>query len=83
LLVYPQTGTGAVNITRADLKRLDDGQYLNDTIIEFGLKLWMENLRQKLPELADQVHVFNSFFYKKLSSKKECVFISLGGVPSY
>ena len=38
LLVYPPTGTGAVNITRGDLKRLDEGQYLNDTLIEFGLK---------------------------------------------
>ena len=38
VLVYPFTGTGAVNVTRGDLKRLDAGQYLNDTIIEFGLK---------------------------------------------
>lgn len=38
VLVYPFLGTGAVNITRGDLKRLDAGQYLNDTVIEFGLK---------------------------------------------
>ncbi len=38
VLVYPFFGTGAVNVTRGDLKRLDPGQYLNDTIIEFGLK---------------------------------------------
>ena len=38
VLVYPPSGTGAVNITRGDLKRLDNGQYLNDTLIEFGLK---------------------------------------------
>ena len=38
ILVYPFSGTGAVNVTRGDLKRLDPGQYLNDTIIEFGLK---------------------------------------------
>ncbi|PIL22925.1 hypothetical protein GSI_15621 [Ganoderma sinense ZZ0214-1] len=71
LLVYPPTGTGAVNITRGDLKRLDEGQYLNDTLIEFGLKLWLDELRRSDPEKAEQVHVFNSFFYKKLSSKKE------------
>ena len=87
LLVYPPTGTGAVNITRGDLKRLDEGQYLNDTMIEFGLKcappctwsyvladvcdrLWLDDVRKTHPEIADQVHVFNSFFYKKLSSKK-------------
>ena len=77
-----------MNITRGDLKRLDEGQYLNDTLIEFGLKcvlhglstddslnwaarLWLDELRRSDPEKAEQVHVFNSFFYKKLSSKKE------------
>lgn len=29
---------GAVNITRGDYKRLDDGEFFNDTLIEFGLK---------------------------------------------
>ena len=38
LLVFPPVGTGAVRVTRGDIKRLDDGEYLNDTIIEFGLK---------------------------------------------
>ncbi|KAI0712651.1 hypothetical protein C8Q76DRAFT_622201 [Earliella scabrosa] len=73
VLVYPFTGTGAVNVTRGDLKRLDAGQYLNDTIIEFGLKLWLDDLRKERPDLAEQVHVFNSFFYKKLVSKRKCV----------
>jgi hypothetical protein len=38
ILVYPPSGTGAVNITKADLNRLQPGEYLNDTLIEFGLK---------------------------------------------
>ena len=38
LLVYRPLGTGAVNITRGDLERLQPGKYLNDTLIEFGLK---------------------------------------------
>jgi Ulp1 family protease len=58
---------------------------LNDTLIEFGLKyvnlydkvfddidfcrLWLADLQETNPELASQVHVFNSFFYKKLSTK--------------
>ncbi|KAH9890082.1 hypothetical protein C8Q73DRAFT_652769, partial [Cubamyces lactineus] len=71
VLVYPPSGTGAVNITRGDLKRLDNGQYLNDTLIEFGLKVWLDGVRKEQPELGEQVHVFNSFFYKKLNSKKD------------
>ena len=27
-----------MNVTRGDIKRLEPGQYLNDTLIEFGLK---------------------------------------------
>lgn len=38
ILVYPPSGAGAINITRGDLNRLEDDEYLNDTIIEFGLK---------------------------------------------
>ncbi|KAI0632508.1 hypothetical protein C8Q77DRAFT_1059961 [Trametes polyzona] len=68
VLVFPPSGTGAVNITRGDLKRLDNGQYLNDTLIEFGLKVCLHSLPE---ELAEQVHIFNSFFFKKLNSKKE------------
>ncbi|KZT28340.1 cysteine proteinase [Neolentinus lepideus HHB14362 ss-1] len=69
ILVYPPTGTGAVNITRSDLWRLKPGEFLNDTLIEFGLKLWLTELRRAEPELADQIHVFSSFFYKKLNTR--------------
>ncbi|KIJ29686.1 hypothetical protein M422DRAFT_188118, partial [Sphaerobolus stellatus SS14] len=66
ILIYPPTRIGAVNITYADLKRLDSGEFLNDTLIEFGLKLWLNELRVEKPELADQIHVFSSFFYTQL-----------------
>ncbi|KAG5646528.1 hypothetical protein DXG03_003295 [Asterophora parasitica] len=59
----------AVNINNADLKRLQPGEFLNDTLIEFGLKFWLRQLEESNPELASQVHVFSSFFYKKLNKK--------------
>ena len=34
----------------------------------------MDDLRAQKPELADQIHVFSSFFYKKLSTKKSVLF---------
>lgn len=87
LLVYRPFGTGAVNITRGDFERLQPGKYLNDTLIEFGLKyvfinygvsltesfhcrLWLSDLRDCSPELANQIHLFSSFFYKKLAIKE-------------
>ncbi|KAG8709825.1 hypothetical protein FRC08_017990 [Ceratobasidium sp. 394] len=68
MLVYPQSGTGAVNINRAELLRLEPGEFLNDTLIELGLKLWLNELRANHPGLVDQIHVFNSFFFKKLDA---------------
>ncbi|KIJ17824.1 hypothetical protein PAXINDRAFT_98018 [Paxillus involutus ATCC 200175] len=69
ILMYPPAGTGALSIMRSDLRRLGPEEYLNDTLIEFGLKLWLNDLREKDPALADQIHVFSSFFYKKLNKK--------------
>ncbi|KAG2009837.1 sentrin-specific protease, variant 2 [Coprinopsis cinerea AmutBmut pab1-1] len=69
VLVYPFSAPGAVNITNADLARLEPGEFLNDTLIEFGLKLWLQRLQETDPALAEQVHVFSSFFYKKLNKK--------------
>ncbi|OCH91910.1 cysteine proteinase [Obba rivulosa] len=71
ILIWPPQGAGAVNITRGDLKRLQPDQYLNDTLIEFGLKLWLNDLRNTNPVLAEQIHVFSSFFYKKLNVKNK------------
>ena len=37
-------------------------------------RLWLDDLRKRDSELADQVYIFNSFFYKMLSTdKKSCV----------
>jgi hypothetical protein len=46
VLVYPPSGIGALNLTYADVKRLDPHKFLNDVLIEFGLKcvLWPNNL---------------------------------------
>ncbi|KAF8574887.1 hypothetical protein K439DRAFT_808485 [Ramaria rubella] len=70
ILRYPPTGTGAVTVTNGDLKRLEPGEFLNDILIELGLKLWLNDLYMQNPELADQVHVFNSFFYTQLKQNK-------------
>ncbi|KAG8936385.1 hypothetical protein FRC02_002609 [Tulasnella sp. 418] len=64
ILIYPP-----LHISKGDLARLEPDEFLNDTLIEFGLKHWMNRLQATNPALADQIWVFNSFFYKKLSDK--------------
>lgn len=69
ILVYPFTGTGSTQITQGEQQRLQPGEFLNDTLIEFGLRYWMESLKESNPTLAEQIHVFSPFFYKKLKNK--------------
>ncbi|KAF8340540.1 uncharacterized protein EI90DRAFT_2906174, partial [Cantharellus anzutake] len=69
ILVYPPTGKGAIEITAGDYRRLEPDEYFNDTLIEFGMKRAFHRMQETNPTLAEQVHLFNSFFYGKLSSK--------------
>ncbi|KAF8916981.1 hypothetical protein CPB85DRAFT_231712 [Mucidula mucida] len=70
ILVYPWGMPGAVNLNRGDIGRLDPGEFLNDNLIEFGLKLWLTKLEKEKPDLFKEVYVFSSFFYGKLKTKK-------------
>lgn len=40
---------------------------VNDTIIELGLRYLLEEIKKRDPELHEQVYVFSSFFYKRIS----------------
>ncbi|KAF5351413.1 hypothetical protein D9757_014524 [Collybiopsis confluens] len=53
-------------ITDANIARLEPGQYLNDILIEYGLRLWHWQLEMTYPAKVDTIHIFNSFFYHQL-----------------
>ncbi|KAI7819773.1 hypothetical protein BC939DRAFT_479305 [Gamsiella multidivaricata] len=44
----------SIAIHPEDVSRLNEGEFLNDTLIEFGLKYILANLENRDPELADQ-----------------------------
>lgn len=71
VLRFPPDGLGAVTLLRSDLDRLAEGEFLNDTVIEFGLKVLHQQIRERDPDLADQIYFFNSFFYKRLTESKD------------
>lgn len=52
-----------------DLERLEDGEYLNDNLIEFYLKYLKIQLEQASPETAKKVYFFNTFFFASLTRK--------------
>ncbi|KAL1915273.1 uncharacterized protein VTP21DRAFT_7549 [Calcarisporiella thermophila] len=70
LFTYPFTGFGGVTLTQEDAGRLNDGEFLNDNIIEFYLGWFREKLEKQNKKLADKVHIFNSFFYRRLTQGK-------------
>ncbi|KAF9363025.1 hypothetical protein BGX34_005033 [Mortierella sp. NVP85] len=59
----------SIAVRAEDVPRLDDGEYLNDTLIEFGLKYALANAEAKNPSLVGQIHIFNTFFYQRLVAK--------------
>jgi len=56
-----------VRIIRSDMKRLDQEEFLNDSIIEFYIKYIKDNFLQE--DIQDKFYFFNSFFYKKFTTK--------------
>ncbi|PNH06300.1 Sentrin-specific protease 7 [Tetrabaena socialis] len=65
--VYPpEGGKHYVEVIAEDLARLEDGEFLNDTCIDFYIKY----IEQHLPEeVRARYHFFNTFFLKKLQEK--------------
>ncbi|KTW32655.1 SUMO protease ULP2 [Pneumocystis jirovecii RU7] len=63
-LIYPP-----VVLYDDDIERLNDGEFLNDTIIDFYLKYIQNKLLQNNPSKIEESHIFNTFFYKRLVDK--------------
>nr|KAG5706870.1 hypothetical protein BaRGS_004205 [Batillaria attramentaria] len=69
LLTYPPPpAKGGITITNEDLYCLNEGEFLNDVILDFYLKYLF---REKLSEEDRQrTHIFSSFFYKRLMQRQ-------------
>ncbi|ORY01762.1 hypothetical protein K493DRAFT_209170, partial [Basidiobolus meristosporus CBS 931.73] len=69
LFVYPFDRVNALSITNDDVSRLSEGEFLNDTLVEFYMRYMQNELTRKNPMLANKVHFFNPFFYHRLTQK--------------
>ncbi|GAB1602779.1 sentrin-specific protease 6-like isoform X4 [Argonauta hians] len=68
LITYPPPpAKGGITITNEDFFCLNEGEFLNDVIIDFFLKYLV---LEKLTETdRERTHVFSSFFYKRLTQR--------------
>jgi hypothetical protein len=55
-----------LDIKPDDFRKLDSGNFLNDTLINFFLKYFHQATVHPNKALADSIYLFNSFFYTKL-----------------
>ncbi|KAH8654108.1 hypothetical protein BGZ60DRAFT_346927, partial [Tricladium varicosporioides] len=64
---FPPTGTKRSLVEKQDIDRLDEGEFLNDSIVNFYLR-WLEhNLEQTNPDISRRIYFHNSFFYEALT----------------
>ncbi|ESO02003.1 hypothetical protein HELRODRAFT_143979, partial [Helobdella robusta] len=62
LFTYPPApATGGITVTNEDLFCLNEGEFLNDVIIDFYLKYLATEM---YPEKFQNAHIFSSFFYR-------------------
>ncbi|KAH8177390.1 Ulp1 protease family protein [Sarocladium implicatum] len=65
-LVWPPTGRNRTTVDEADIYRLDEGEFLNDNLINF----WLRNIQYQLeandPDMLKRVYFFSTFFFEKL-----------------
>ncbi|KAJ3357266.1 Diacylglycerol O-acyltransferase 2 [Entophlyctis luteolus] len=70
VLIYPASGVNCVTLHRDDLTRLREGEFLNDTLIEFYIRWSTQTYAlDKIP--LGQFHIFNTFFYQQLTAADE------------
>jgi sentrin-specific protease 7 len=70
-IMYPPKGKIKVTVNEEDIERLDDGNYLNDTLIEFYIR-WLErHLLQDKPDISRRIYFLNTFFYERLTTNSK------------
>lgn len=62
-VLYPRSPPSCVTVEYQDLARLDDGEFLNDNLVEFALRF----MKGAHAELDKSVYMFNTYFYASLT----------------
>ncbi|KAI3324991.1 hypothetical protein HD806DRAFT_533588 [Xylariaceae sp. AK1471] len=82
-LVFPNKGKNRATVDKDDIQRLDEGQFLNDNIIIFYLRVLQQKLEAEKPDLAQRIYFHNTFFYDKLKPTKSGQGINYDSVKAW
>ncbi|OTA07600.1 hypothetical protein A9Z42_0085120 [Trichoderma parareesei] len=69
-LIFPPTGKNRATVDKVDIPRLDEGEFLNDNLINFYIRHLEHRLEKERPELLRKIYFFSTFFFEKLKSTK-------------
>ena len=72
-LTYPKQGKKRENVGFGDLWRLDNDEFLNDTLIGFFLRYLQHRTEVERPEALHKMHFFNSYFFDTLNKGTKSV----------
>jgi len=62
-VLYPRVPPTAATVHFQELSRLEEGQWLNDSLIEFSFRY----IQGSQPQLRKDVYIFNTYFYASLT----------------
>lgn len=70
LFTYPAPpAVGGITVTNEDLFCLNDGEFLNDVVVEFYIKYLYNN--RLTASQREKTHIFNTFFYDQLRKENK------------
>ncbi|KAH6892269.1 hypothetical protein B0T10DRAFT_457979 [Thelonectria olida] len=67
-LEFPANGRKRESVEREDVARLDEGEFLNDNLINFYLRYLQADLEENRPEILQKVHFFNTFLFPTIKA---------------
>lgn len=70
-IIFPRGGSKPARVDKEDIPKLDEGNWLNDNLIQFYLRWLQDRLTTDNPDLAKRIYFHNTFFYEKLAKPKK------------
>ncbi|RKF74698.1 putative ulp1 protease family protein [Golovinomyces cichoracearum] len=67
-IVFPAVGKNKATVDRADIDRLDEGEFINDNLMMFYLRWLQQKMENECPQIANRVYFHNTFFYERLTN---------------